>query len=218
MKRYLSLWRMAFAVVSLAVIWGAAYRTDAAAHSNITAIPAEPAAAMKETAEELVRSLPLQIEGTAVPKEESEQRPEVLVPEEPTAEKMTAVVSDDTGSTSSDPAERVLELVNHYRVSSGLASLTLDSDLCRAAGIRAEEITRSFSHSRPDGSSWFTVSALACAENIAMGTGMDADSVMSSWMDSAGHRENILDGSYATLGVGCYWYGSDVYWVQLFGR
>ena len=69
MKRYLSLWRMAFAVVSLAVIWGAAYRTDAAAHSNITAIPAEPAAAVKETAEELVRSLPLQIEGTAVPKE-----------------------------------------------------------------------------------------------------------------------------------------------------
>lgn len=217
MKRYLPLWRLVFAAVSLAVIWGAACRTDAAVHSA-AAIPAEPAA-MQETAEEPVRSLPPQTEEAAVPEEEPEQQSEEPeAPVEPPVMESAAAVSDDTGSGSSDPAERVLELVNHYRASSGLSALTLDSDLCRAAGIRAEEITRSFSHTRPDGSSWFTVSALACAENIAMGTGMDADSVMSSWMDSAGHRENILDGSYATLGVGCYWYGSDVYWVQLFGR
>ena len=50
-----------------------------------------------------------------------------------------------------------------------------------------------------------------------MGTGMDADSAMTKWMNSSGHRANIMDGSYGTLGVGYYYSGREVYWVQLFG-
>jgi len=50
-----------------------------------------------------------------------------------------------------------------------------------------------------------------------MGTGMDADRAMTDWMNSQGHRNNILDGSYGSLGVGCCQSGREIYWVQLFG-
>lgn len=120
-------------------------------------------------------------------------------------------------AVSADPAERVLELVNQYRAAYGKAALTLDTSLCSAAAIRAGETTSHFSHTRPDGSQWYTVSSLAHAENIVMGTGMDADRAMEKWMNSPPHRESILDGSFSTLGVGWCQSGSEVYWVQLFG-
>lgn len=120
-------------------------------------------------------------------------------------------------AVSADPAERVLELVNQYRAAYGKAALTLDTSLCSAAAIRAGETTSHFSHTRPDGSQWYTVSSLAHAENIVMGTGMDADRAMEKWMNSPPHRESILDSSFSTLGVGWCQSGAEVYWVQLFG-
>lgn len=137
---------------------------------------------------------------------------------EPVQEETSQPVEETQEETvSSDPAQRVLELVNRHRASCGRAPLTLDSTLCSAAMTRARETTSVFSHVRPNGTQWYTVSSLAHAENIVMGTGMDADKAMEKWMNSPPHRESILDASYSTLGVGWYKSGSEVYWVQLFG-
>lgn len=118
-------------------------------------------------------------------------------------------------------AEGVLDAVNENRASYGLAPLTLSEDLCEDADIRAEEIVSLFSHTRPDGSSCFTVidgSYRRVAENIAAGAATPED-VVEQWMNSPGHRANILDPQLRELGVGyCHAPNGayEHYWVQLF--
>lgn len=114
-------------------------------------------------------------------------------------------------------ARQVLDDVNSERASAGLAALELDANLTAAAQIRAEEITRSFSHTRPDGSSFATVTTGAYGENIAKGQS-SAARVMAAWMSSSGHRANILNARYTKIGICAYNYGGIMYWVQLFGR
>jgi len=116
-----------------------------------------------------------------------------------------------------EDAQAVLDLVNAQRTSAGLAPLTLSADLCGFAQVRAQEITVSFSHTRPDGTMPTSLSPLIFGENIAMGTNMSAQMAMQLWMDSQGHRDNILRGEFKTLGVGCVQSGDLIYWVQLFG-
>ena len=142
---------------------------------------------------------------------------ELIEEETVSAETVQETAEEPVSASAGDPVGRVLELVNYYRGQQGLSPLTLDSTLCSAASTRARETVSNFSHTRPDGSQWYTVSSLAHGENIVMGTGMDADSAMTKWMNSSGHRANIMDGSYGTLGVGYYYSGREVYWVQLFG-
>ena len=118
-------------------------------------------------------------------------------------------------------AEGVLDAVNQNRASYGLAPLTLASDLCDDADVRAQEIVSLFSHTRPDGSSCFTVisgSYRRVAENIAAGSATP-EAVVEQWMNSPGHRANILDPELKELGVGyCHAPNStyEHYWVQLF--
>lgn len=116
------------------------------------------------------------------------------------------------------PAEAVFALVNQERAAQGLTPLTLDESLCKAAEIRAQELGTYFSHDRPDGSSCFTVldevgisSYHAAGENIAIRY-TDATSVMQGWMESPGHRENILSPDYSRIGIA----RSGSAWVQLF--
>lgn len=124
------------------------------------------------------------------------------------------------GSVSSDVAD-VLSLVNSARSQNGLASLTLSSELCAAAEIRAKEIVKTFSHTRPNGTSCFTVlkdngiTYRAAGENIAYGQ-RSASAVMNSWMNSKGHRANILSRNFGKIGIACYTVNGVKYWVQLF--
>ena len=116
-------------------------------------------------------------------------------------------------------AAEVLRLVNEERAKAGLAALQGGpASLDAAANLRAQEISVSFSHSRPDGSSCFTVlngiSYAACGENIASGQATPAQ-VMAGWMNSPGHRANIL-GSYNRLGVGVCEQNGRLHWAQLF--
>ena len=132
---------------------------------------------------------------------------------------VTGVVAPLQGATG-DPealANEVIRQVNAERAKAGLNALRADAELTRAARIRATEIARKFSHTRPDGTSWSTVSASAFGENIAMGQ-RTADKVMAAWLTSAGHRANILRSSYGSIGVCCYVSNGVTYWVQLFGR
>ena len=123
---------------------------------------------------------------------------------------------------SSNFAEEVLELVNIEREKVGIAPLELSEELIECADIRAEEIVETFSHDRPDGSSCFTIlngiSYSTCGENIAAGS-PTPERVVDQWMNSQGHRENILNGAYKYLGVGYYYDENSTYkhyWVQLF--
>ena len=122
-----------------------------------------------------------------------------------------------------DVAQQVLALVNEERRKAGVAPLTLSAELQSAAAIRAEEITRRFSHTRPDGSKFSTVipnGKYTMGENIAAGKNTAAK-VVQQWMNSPGHRANNLRSDYTELGVG-YVYKENSqymhYWVQIFRR
>ncbi|MBR4152939.1 MAG: CAP domain-containing protein [Selenomonadaceae bacterium] len=131
------------------------------------------------------------------------------------------LVSSQNAYAADDFAVEVLNLVNAERARVGVAPLRLADDLQAASAIRAREIVGYFSHTRPDGSDCFTVMrnrGRTCGENIAAGHGSATETV-AQWMDSQGHRENILNPAFKELGVGyAYEDYSDYrhYWVQLF--
>ncbi len=120
-------------------------------------------------------------------------------------------------SPTSTVQEQVLQLVNEQRRSNGLCELSATDSLEGVADKRAIECVQTFAHTRPNGTSCFTafdeygVSYGYAGENIAKGY-IDAIDVMCGWMNSSGHRANILNGAFRHIGVGHY---KDV-WVQVF--
>lgn len=113
----------------------------------------------------------------------------------------------------------VLELVNKERAKAGLSALIIDEKACAAANVRAKEVPIVFDHVRPNGKSSFTaldeagVSYIAAGENIAKGY-LTAEDVMTGWMNSEGHKANILTASFTHIGIG---YDKTTHsWVQLF--
>ena len=132
--------------------------------------------------------------------------------------------SNSTGGTNtgtSSAAQAVLAEVNAARAQNGLSALTLDANMNRAAAVRAAELAQSFSHTRPNGSRGLTalneagVSYRTAGENIASGQ-QSAQAVVSAWMNSSGHRANILSSLFGRMGVGQATIGGRTYWVQLF--
>ena len=139
-------------------------------------------------------------------------------------EELTAVRSVPAEVPASAQEWEVLRLVNVERMNEGLAPLTMFAAMQTATDIRALEIVESFSHTRPDGTDCFTVldevgvNWSSVGENIAAGQQTPA-AVMNSWMNSPGHRANILTAGFRHIGVGyTYSQGSSygAYWVQLF--
>ncbi len=131
-----------------------------------------------------------------------------------------AVPTGGDAAASTEVAD-VLALVNSERAAAGLSVLALDSKLCALADIRAKEIVQSFSHTRPNGTSCFTVfkengvSYRSAGENLAYGQ-TSAKAVMNAWMNSSGHRANILGKNFGKIGISCYIANGRRYWVQLF--
>jgi uncharacterized protein YkwD len=111
-----------------------------------------------------------------------------------------------------DRAYEVLDMINSHRSS----PLTMDSELQEAALIRAVENILYFEHARPNGGEWNSQNARVKGENLGKGSG-SASRLMSLWMDSQGHRENILRSSFNSIGVSCVEYEGTYYWVQCFG-
>lgn len=199
----------------------------------------QPTAAPEETAtpqptatpeESRVTETTCAPEATAAPdvtkKPEATATPAAANPVKPTdAPKATAApiptaipaAPVSSGLSMSAMAAEVAAQVNAERAKYGLSSLTVSDELTRAACVRASEIVRQFSHTRPDGSSCFTVSGTAYGENIAKGQS-SADRVMAAWMSSEGHRANILRESYGSIGVCAQKVNGVIYWVQLFGK
>lgn len=113
-------------------------------------------------------------------------------------------------------AYKVLELVNQKRAQNGLSGLVMEESLIETAMKRAAETSLLFAHTRPDSSSCFTANELMIAENIAAGQ-TTPEAAMTSWMNSSGHRANILSTDAKTIGIGCFIINGHYYWVQCFG-
>lgn len=136
------------------------------------------------------------------------------------------IIEDDTAESSDKSREeQVVDLVNKERKAAGKSTIKMDDDLNEIAALRAKEIAKEFSHTRPDGSSCFTAVTEAgytdyrsLAENIAYNYSSSADDVMEQWMNSSGHKANILNGDMTKMGVGCYESDGRYYWVQIFAE
>jgi putative cell wall-binding protein/uncharacterized protein YkwD len=122
--------------------------------------------------------------------------------------------------------EEVVRLVNVERAKLGLPALVIEPYLQVATDIRSEEIVSLFEHTRPHGEEWSTVFDdilldLAAGgyrvggENIARGYATPA-LVVEAWMNSPGHRANILDPDFTEIGVGYCVAGGQAHWAQLF--
>jgi uncharacterized YkwD family protein len=124
-----------------------------------------------------------------------------------------------TASSPSGFEEQVVQLVNQQRAKAGLRPLTHRADVKNVAQKKAEDMINSnyFSHTSPNyGSPFdmlktFGISYSYAGENIAKGQKTPQE-VMNAWMNSSGHRANILKPEFDTIGVGFY-HGA---WVQMF--
>ena len=120
-------------------------------------------------------------------------------------------------------ADEVISRTNAERQKVGLRMLDKDSGLMAATALRAQEIERVFEHTRPDGRPYYTVlsefqvkSYNRWAENIIYSTGGTPAEAMEWWMNSPGHRVNILNKDYTHIGVGVHQSKGQTYFVQLF--
>lgn len=133
-------------------------------------------------------------------------------------------------SSSLSKQKDMLGYINQYRTEKGVANLTLDSNLSIAATIRAMELAYTnakYGHSRPDGSSWFTVvtevygTTYSSGENYAAGTNYtEASAPSTALKNSPGHYSNMISENYQKVGIGVVSvpFGYKNYWVQLFAK
>ena len=154
---------------------------------------------------------------TAAPTEKPTQKPTEAPAELPT-NSCNSIYDADTEKDCYTLSYKVFEIVNQERIKAGVKPLKFNNDMYKAAMVRAKECDESFSHDRPNGTSCFTalkeagVKYLSAGENIAMGYRTPAD-VMKGWMDSEGHRNNILNPNFTDFACGVYKSG---YWSQFF--
>lgn len=128
-----------------------------------------------------------------------------------------------TGNFASYQKE-VLDLVNVERTSRGLKPLKLDSNLSNVATTKSQDMINKnyFSHTSPtygspfDMMKKFGISYRTAGENIAMGQ-RNPKEVVTAWMNSEGHRKNILNANFTDLGVGVAKDAKGtIYWTQMF--
>ncbi len=122
-----------------------------------------------------------------------------------------------------DSASDVLSLVNEERSAAGLKTVKLNENLNRVAELRAAELAENWSHTRPNGEEWKTafsdagVKASYRGENLGKGQS-SADQVVDEWMASEGHKENILNKKFTSMGVASVVIDGTTYWVQVFAN
>ncbi|MCD7769648.1 MAG: CAP domain-containing protein, partial [Oscillospiraceae bacterium] len=146
-----------------------------------------------------------------------------------------------SGTYDQTQARAMLELINQLRTGeeawvwdeedseqtylTELEALSYDYALEQIAMTRAAELALSFSHTRPDGSPWYTLTCedtQSFGENIAYGYST-AEEAFAAWQETGenyegqGHRRNMLSGDYTAVGIACFCVDDVYYWVQVFG-
>lgn len=107
--------------------------------------------------------------------------------------------------------------VNDIRAEAGVDELKWDKNLETVADVRAKECSEKFSHTRPNGSQWYTVnSKIQGGENLAFGFDNAGDCV-EAWMDSPTHRDNILYDEFEKVAISIYEEDGTYYWSQEYG-
>lgn len=156
---------------------------------------------------------PAQEAGT-VNQPKPEAKPEVT-PDKSTGEKQ------ETSSELSAFEQEVVKLTNAEREKQGLAALKIDTELSKVARAKSQDMKDNnyFDHNSPtygspfDMMKKFGISYTTAGENIAQGQ-QTPEEVVQAWMDSPGHRENIMNSSFTHIGVGYVESGN--YWTQQF--
>ncbi|MFQ4258645.1 UNVERIFIED_CONTAM: sporulation protein [Clostridioides difficile] len=135
--------------------------------------------------------------------------------------------NNNSGSTSENFSayqKEVVDLVNIERAKAGLNPLTLDSSISNVATKKSQDMIDNnyFSHNSPTyGSPFdmlkkFGISYKTAGENIAMGQKTPKE-VVNAWMNSEGHRKNIMNPNFSKIGVGvAQKSGGSIYWTQIF--
>ena len=142
------------------------------------------------------------------------------VPTEETAaemENVEAATTTEENKLCVGLAKEIYEETNKERISAGLPELVWSDELAEAADIRAEEIIDCFSHVRPDGTKCYALGERIHGENIARGPHASGAEFVQHWMDSPGHRENILRKEFTMMGVGTRCTEMGDTGVQIFG-
>lgn len=162
----------------------------------------------------------------------TEDEPEITTTQEstPSSSNNEADVTSDSKNETAVPSnsadnlsfeQQVVALVNEQRAANGLAALTLNEELSNVARAKSQDMhdNNYFSHTSPtygspfDMMKSFGISYRTAGENIAMGYSTP-EAVMNAWMNSEGHRANILNSSYTQIGIGYVEDGN--YWTQEF--
>ncbi|KIL47975.1 CAP domain-containing protein [Jeotgalibacillus campisalis] len=151
-----------------------------------------------------------------------EEAPQPQAEEEPAAEVQDNGQADQQeASPVSDFEQQVVELTNAERSKEGLPALELDTELSKVADDKSLDMQQNqyFSHTSPTHGSPFDmmkaygIQYSSAGENIAMGQG-SPEEVVQAWMNSEGHRKNIMSSSFTHIGVGHVENGN--YWTQMF--
>ncbi|MEU5596129.1 CAP domain-containing protein [Streptomyces sp. NPDC020298] len=144
-------------------------------------------------------------------------------PSRPAAKAPAKTSAPVTVSAESAAEAEVLKLVNEERAKVGCSALSANSSLTKLAESFSSDMAARgfFDHTDPDGATPWDRAAKAGitglgGENIARGQA-DAAAVMEAWMNSPGHRANILNCDFKTLGVGVHYGSGGPWWTQDFG-
>lgn len=159
---------------------------------------------------------------TAPPRPVITTKPPMTVITETITQAPPPPAATTSAPTNSSFQQEVVNLVNAERVKAGLGQLSISVETEKAAQVRAIEIISTMSHTRPNGTSCFTaldeqgVNYTSSGENIAGGQTTPAQ-VMETWMNSPGHKANILNPNFTHIGIG-YAEGGNYHsnWVQMF--
>lgn len=162
-------------------------------------------------------------------KQESVKKPTASKPSTPAKENTSSNTNADQKDTTASKADsslnafekEVVELTNKERAKQGLKALSVDSKLSKSARAKSQDMKDKnyFSHTSPtygspfDQMKQFGITYKSAGENIAQGQ-RSPQEVVTAWMNSEGHRANILNKSYTHIGVGYVKSGN--YWTQQF--
>jgi uncharacterized YkwD family protein len=142
-------------------------------------------------------------------------------PSQPTASVPAPAENQQTVSQVSAFEQKVVELTNQERAKYGVPALKLDVELSKVARTKSSDMKSKgyFAHNSPtygspfDMMKQFGITYRSAGENIAMGQ-RTPEEVVKAWMNSEGHRKNILNSSFTHIGVG--YVGEGNYWTQMF--
>ena len=108
-----------------------------------------------------------------------------------------------TGAYNTSVESQLISQINEYRRSKGLNTLKVNTALNKSADTRSTEASYKFSHTRPNGKAWSTVSTVTKGENLSSAS-TTATSIMNAWKRSSSHNANLLRSNYKTVGVSVF--------------